>query len=93
MRVRIVIVKARPHAWERPLHARRFRSMTHSGEQDVNFLWIGLGSALGGMARYGCSGRTARREPPEQPPAAAYRLRIDSCRIRRPNYRLARESR
>ena len=30
------------------------------GEQDVNFLWIGLGSALGGMARYGCSGVAAR---------------------------------
>lgn len=26
----------------------------------MNFLWIGLGSALGGMARYGCSGLAAR---------------------------------
>jgi len=26
----------------------------------VNYLWIGLGSALGGMARYGCSGLAAR---------------------------------
>jgi fluoride ion exporter CrcB/FEX len=24
------------------------------------YLWIGLGSALGGMARYGCSGLVAR---------------------------------
>ena len=26
----------------------------------VNYLWVGLGSALGGMARYGCSGLAAR---------------------------------
>ena len=26
----------------------------------MNYLWIGLGSALGGMARYGCSGLAAR---------------------------------
>ena len=26
----------------------------------MNYLWVGLGSALGGMARYGCSGLAAR---------------------------------
>lgn len=26
----------------------------------MNYFWIGLGSALGGMARYGCSGLVAR---------------------------------
>ena len=26
----------------------------------MNYLWIGLGSALGGMARYGCAGLAAR---------------------------------
>ena len=26
----------------------------------MNYLWIGLGSALGGMARYGCAGLVAR---------------------------------
>lgn len=26
----------------------------------MTYLWIGLGSALGGMARYGCSGLAAR---------------------------------
>ena len=26
----------------------------------VNYFWVGLGSALGGMARYGCSGLAAR---------------------------------
>jgi len=26
----------------------------------VNYLWVGLGSALGGVARYGCSGLAAR---------------------------------
>ena len=26
----------------------------------MNYLWIGLGSALGGMARYGCSGLAVR---------------------------------
>ena len=26
----------------------------------MNYLWIGLGSALGGMARYGCSSLAAR---------------------------------
>ena len=26
----------------------------------MNYLWVGLGSALGGMARYGCAGLAAR---------------------------------
>ena len=26
----------------------------------MNYVWVGLGSALGGMARYGCSGLAAR---------------------------------
>jgi len=26
----------------------------------MSYLWVGLGSALGGMARYGCSGLAAR---------------------------------
>jgi CrcB protein len=30
------------------------------GGSTMTYLWIALGSALGGMARYGCSGLTAR---------------------------------
>ena len=31
-----------------------------TGVSDVSYLWVGLGSALGGMARYGCSDLAAR---------------------------------
>lgn len=31
-----------------------------TGVSDVSYIWVGLGSALGGMARYGCSDLAVR---------------------------------
>jgi CrcB protein len=64
------VASALPRLRPRGLETRDFRyhdAATRPAENDMTYLWVALGGALGSVARYGCSGLAVRWLGPQFP--------------------------